>query len=301
MNDHINDYPSSPVPTEHSVYPQLSNVDEMEVKESSVDKDKSQSFTGKAKKHECPMCAKHFTRIDNMNAHIKKIHKHGNGRSTPSALELPTPETYGPMRQSPLHEDLLIFSQGFENEMLEHQAVGINDALRKNWSTIRTHHSIQRPIQDVYNFRLIGRSVMTIDEALKTVFQCLQCRAKINISFGFILRHSETGKASQSNGRVFSAPETIASEADLDRVVERVREADVLKIGFHRRPDTKWTVAATTNVTVYVNKLTRFPIGSPIQKLPSYVANNPGLINLVVNSHTGKRYDYNLCFSDVWP
>ena len=188
----------------------------------------------------------------------------GTMGSSASAPNLQTVESHLPQQPQSTQEVPVVYPAVMDGDNFEHQP-------DQNWSSIRTHHCILRPIQDVYNFRLIGPSAMTVNEALRVIFHRLRYMAKINLSFGFILHHLETGELryfhpSQNNGRVFSSPETIASEAELNRLVERVREMDVLQMGFHRRPDTKWTVAATTNATIYVNKLTRFPIGSPVQE-----------------------------------
>ena len=292
MNDHIDDYPSSPVPPEH-----IANDEEVNERKKSIrgrEKDVTQPLKHKNKKPECPVCGKNFCRMD-MYAHVNKIHN-GNVGSPASAPNLQTVESHLPQQPQSIQEDPVVYPAVIDGDNFEHQPENMSNILHQNWSSI-----FQRPIQDVYNFRRISPSVMTVNEALGVIFHRLRCRAKINLSFGFILRHLETGELryfhpSQNNGRVFPSPETIASEADLNRLVERVREIDVLQMGFHRRPDTKWTVAATTNVTIYVNKLTQFPIGSPVQELPCYVANNKGLWNLVMNRNTGERIDDSLCF-----
>ncbi|XP_071797162.1 uncharacterized protein [Asterias amurensis] len=301
MNDHIDDYPSSPKPPKQSYELSDEMMDEWEESNLNVEEDDGhQQFTHGSRKLECPVCQKQFTRADNVNRHIRASHG-GNVGSAASVLNLPTVHQFIPKQHPPLQEDPLVNPTLPDGDVLDLQPEAIIDTLRKNWGAIRTHHCVQRQIQDVYNFRLIGRAIETVDEVLMALFQRLRCRAKINISFGFVLRHSETGEhryfhSSQNNGRVFPAPATVASQADMGRLMEQVREVDVLKIGFHRRPDTKWTVAATTNMTVYVNKLRQFPIGSPIEKLPPYVAENDGLWNLVRNKNTGERYDDSLCF-----
>ncbi|XP_038066265.1 uncharacterized protein LOC119736293 [Patiria miniata] len=198
-------------------------------------------------------------------------------------------------------EDPREFPAGDYGQENRQDADDILKALRRHWLPIHTHYTTGRRIQDVYNFRLAGNSTIDVDMALRMIFQRLRCRVKINLSSGFILRHSETGQlryfhASQNNARLFPTPETIATEQDMDRVRERVRETDVLQYGILRRPDTKWTVAATTNVMVYVNKMPQFPIGSPVEKLPPYVVNNLGLTNLLRNTNTGNTFDDNFCF-----
>ncbi|XP_071793479.1 uncharacterized protein [Asterias amurensis] len=301
INDHLDDYPSSPVPPKQSHEPSDYMTNEWEESNlNAKEGDEHQQLIQEPRKLECPVCGKHFSRVSNKNNHVKKIHG-GNVGSVVSVPGFPTIDQFIPRQQPSLQEDPLVYPTRTDGAILDLQPEAIVNTVRKNWAAIRTHHYLNRLIQDMYNFRLISNSDMNVDKVLTTVFYRLRCRAKINLSFGFILRHSETGELryfhpSQNNGSVFPSPETVASAEDLDRLVTRVQEADVLQIGFRRRPDTKWTVAATTNVTVYVNKLTQFPIGSPIEKLPPYVAYNNGLWNLVVNSNTGERYDDSLCF-----
>ncbi|XP_038067357.1 uncharacterized protein LOC119737233 [Patiria miniata] len=250
--------------------------------------------------HICPLCDKSFSRHDSLRRHIKTYHE--SGATPPSIHEEPLSHQISrPESPETVPEDPREFpADDFGEENLQ-EADDILKALRRHWLPIRTHYTTGRRIQDVYNFRLAGNSTIDVDLALRMIFQRLRCRVKINLSFGFILRHSETGQlryfhASQNNARLFSTPETVATEQDMDRVRERVRETDILQYGILRRPDTKWTVAATTNVTVYVNKMPQFPIGSPVEKLPHYVANNRGLTNLLRNTNTGKMLDDNFCF-----
>ena len=82
---------------------------------------------------------------------------------------------------------------------------------------------------------------------------------------------------------------------NLQDLIEVLNDADIAEHGRRQRPDTKWTVEAITNMSVFVNK-TDYIIGAPRPDLPPYVTNNSGLIKLQRNRHTGRRYDDNLCF-----
>ena len=183
----------------------------------------------------------------------------------------------------------------------------LNLTISNDWSSVRTHHLSGRPLQDTYNFRMVQGAIslnpgINEEDAIQVVFDNLQSRAKVNISFGLVLRQSVTGElryfhSSANNARFFEEPFSIGSQEDLDRMLAELRRIDVAEFGRQQRPDTKWVVESITNITIFVNKLTKFPIGAAVIELPPYVANiNRGLTKLVRNLHNGAPYTDELCF-----
>ena len=191
-----------------------------------------------------------------------------------------------------------------ENPEEDHE---LNFFLEEYWSSVRTRHLTGRPVQDLYNFRLIGSrrigAPVNMEAGLRAVFQQLRQRVKMNVSFGLVLRNSVTGELRyfhpcHNNARFFEEPFVIASEANLEAMIRALNEADIVEHGRRQRPDTKWSVEAITNINVFVNK-TDYVIGASQTDLPPFVANNTGLIKLQRNRHTGKRYEDTLCFFAV--
>ena len=120
------------------------------------------------------------------------------------------------------------------------------------------------------------------------------------MSFGLILRNNGNGAlqyyyASRNNEQVFEALFQITTAADLQQVREALLNLDVLEWVRQRRPDSKWVVEQVTNVTFFVTKLQGHPIGRGTY-LPSYLAENHGLVALDRNHNNGKVYSDNLCF-----
>ena len=207
-----------------------------------------------------------------------------------------------PLINDPLQEDPLEFPDPDDDD--DDDEMG--QILRRHWSSIRTHHLVDRPIQDNYNFRLVGTRQLEpgvgADEALLIAFNNLRCRAKVNISFGLVLRHTVTGElryfhSSFNNAQFFDEPFPIGSRDDLDRMLEALSRRDVEEFGRRQRSDTKWVLESMTNITIFVNKLKGFPIGAPVRDLPPHVANNHAVVNLVKNRRTGQRFNTDdLCF-----
>ena len=72
-------------------------------------------------------------------------------------------------------------------------------------------------VQDRYNFTLHEMTASTFTEMVHRIFREQTTAFKINVSFGFILRHMETGElryyhSSQNNSRFFDVPHLIRTE-----------------------------------------------------------------------------------------
>ena len=121
---------------------------------------------------------------------------------------------------------------------------------------------------------------------------------KINVSFGFIHRHMETGElrfyhSSQNNSILCDVPHLIRTEEDLEKFLDELQVQNILEYIRQQRPDTNWVVHLLTNVTFYVNKLFDRPIGARVV-LPDHILKSKAVVALVGGSHG--PYEDNLCF-----
>ena len=135
---------------------------------------------------------------------------------------------------------------------------------------------------------------------LQQLFRNQTYRFKVNVSFGFILQHVETGEmryyhSSHNQRRVLEEPRLINNQEDFDIFIEDILQEDILEWVRQQHESTKWVVVYVTNMTVFVNKIEDHPIGSET-KLPAYIKNNKAIIGLDVNAHGHMRYTDNLCF-----
>ena len=69
----------------------------------------------------------------------------------------------------------------------------ITQTYRQHWPQIRTGFSRQNRLQDWYNFRLSTTSPTALREQLNRIFADQSTVFKVNFSFGFIFRNTETG------------------------------------------------------------------------------------------------------------
>ena len=166
----------------------------------------------------------------------------------------------------------------------------------EKWSQIRTR-SVIRPVQDIYNFFLNSNINDLLDQIHKTIMSNQNSRFKINFSFGYILKNIESGALrfshpSYNNHCVLNTAKLISNSDELSRFLETLSEFNFLEN--FERPDTKWQYLSTTNVTFYVNKLRKTPIGQ-CDTMLHFLVHNHGLHSLIADFRTGELYQDRLC------
>jgi len=87
----------------------------------------------------------------------------------------------------------------------------VRNIVREHWWEIRTRQSRRNRIQDWYNFRLESYERHVFQQFLDQILADQSTVFRLNLSFGFILRNTQTGDlqyyhASANNNRVFDQP-----------------------------------------------------------------------------------------------
>ena len=173
----------------------------------------------------------------------------------------------------------------------------LQDVIRENWASIRTHTS-HGPVQSRYNIKLTNSYTRTLE--LGQIFLDQTTAFKINLSYGFILRNRTSGRYkfyhSSCNccGRYLDEPSLITNADTFEIFPERIKEPDILKWALSQRPNSDWVVELVTNVTYFVNCILQHPIGCVGLVIPAYVKNNKSIIALEKDHH-GRPYVDNLC------
>ena len=95
-----------------------------------------------------------------------------------------------------------------------------------------------------------------IGDMLRSIFRAQRNTFKINLAFGFILSNVKTGEKRHyypsQNGLIFDHPLTVADEADLERVLQRMGETDWLEYVREQKPNSKWCIALLINVAFHL-------------------------------------------------
>lgn len=113
-------------------------------------------------------------------------------------------------------------------------------------------------------------------QSLREIFGRQTHAFKINLSFGMILAHTETGRhryfRPYDNQSVLEEPVLVSERADIQKVVRKLSKMDVLREAAKTRPDTKWRLVILTNIRFKVYN-TNYVLGAVDKKkgLPDYI------------------------------
>ena len=210
-------------------------------------------------KFKCTKCAKSFSSVDNLNRH--ELAKHspsveprpftcrdcGEGLTSFYNLQSHRRDVHGKRtRRSVEDVDLSSFQQypTLIQELRPVQHFLMDD-------------KIELTRKRIYNYRLDGMDDSFIEEKLDSIFADLDCTAKLNFSFGFILRNTEDPSEfryyyAADNNPVFTTPVTISNHQDLEFIKDRIDKESIFESAIQQRSNTKWRFFALTNVTFFV-------------------------------------------------
>ena len=132
------------------------------------------------------------------------------------------------------------------------------------------------------------------------VYQRQSKAFKLNLNFGYVLRHRDNGSA-----RYFKPFEHeglldipiyihVSSRRDLTRLADWLRNLNLLESLMMQRPDTKWVIELLTNVRISVYK-TNFLLGDPRNAVPEHIKLHKAIYSLVADKRTGKLFNDNFC------
>ena len=120
---------------------------------------------------------------------------------------------------------------------------------------------------------------------------------RLNLEFGLILRHTETGEyryfRAFANEALFERPVYISRRKDLNRLCLRLQRFNVSDYILRHRPDTKWKPYLITNVRFVLYHL-NYPLGNVVQ-LPEYLTSSKSIVALDKKFHNQKHYKDHLC------
>jgi hypothetical protein len=153
----------------------------------------------------------------------------------------------------------------------------VNDALENCYRTNRAlilERYREGPVESLYNIPMFpGMRIWDIGQALQGIYDRQRHAFKVNLAFGFIMRHVETGEyrffRPFDNVNIFDAPILISRRSDIGKVLKKLKELDVLAKMAKNRPNTKWLLVLLTNIRVKVYN-TNFTLGVAKQ-LPDYI------------------------------
>lgn len=127
---------------------------------------------------------------------------------------------------------------------------------KDHWSTIQP--SVKKgTLKDTYHFPLSEND--QIVGKFQQVIENYNKRVKVNVAFGFILGHKETGELKfyhpSNNTMVFGTAQVVSDSADKKNIENEIEREDLLELASRSRPSTIWNVETIACIRFDVYRL----------------------------------------------
>ena len=140
--------------------------------------------------------------------------------------------------------------------------------------------------------------VSLLNDELDHVFKELKCAAKVNLSFGFILKNLEDGMCryfyAQENNNFMQRAKLVCTQADMTNLKDRMQKLDIVDFFNQERANTKLKFFKLTILTIFASLLKVVPMGCTDTVLPE-----PVLENHNVNCFTFERVTKQPCSDNL--
>ena len=280
----------------------------------------------KSKQWECEECSRVFSSNFNLTRYLKTCKGEQPSSSTGRVLKRKQSSSKTPTKKmklgKPVHHHVIcaICHKGFTSKKLRDEHViethhippidlytqyvpsfvsGDDETMQcveDSLHLIMRPHDIKADTKQLNFFRFTEFSFDDMALHLDEVFSLHDEAFKLNISFGFIMTHIETGEHQYfypaRNQTLLSEPFRICHSSDVASLLQLLKDKDILEHVHQQRPDTKWRLTHITNV-LYITYNLRHVIGSDVV-LPDHLMKKTSL-TCFVNNRDGKPYNDNLC------
>ena len=155
------------------------------------------------------------------------------------------------------------------------------------------------PVESLFNVPVAENlSFEHIERSLNDIYETQTHAFRINLSFGFIMRHDTEQRyryfRPYDNVSVLEEPMFVSKRSDIQKIMRQLRTLDIFKELNKQRPDTKWRLVLVTNVR-FKTYSTNFPLGSDKIKLPKHIKDSMSIISLDRDPVTNNVYKDNFC------
>ena len=141
---------------------------------------------------------------------------------------------------------------------------------------------LERARHKVFNYAVETLNETIVNEKFDQFFNILNCAAKVNLAFGFILTNIEDGGFryfyARENNTLLDQTKPVCTHDDLAKLKDFLNKTDVIESCNQERKKTKWRFHKLTNLTVFAALLKDVPMGCKNAVLPEPLLRN-GTIN----------------------
>ena len=150
----------------------------------------------------------------------------------------------------------------------------------------------------VFNFAMSSFDMPLLNDKLDYVFKELKSAAKVNLTFGFVLKKIEDGLCrcfyAHENKTNMERTKLVCTHADMTNLKERMQNLDIVDFCTRERANTKWKFYKLTNLTIFASLLKDETMGCKDTVLPEPLLKNHNVNCLTYEKNTLQTYSDNL-------
>ena len=160
---------------------------------------------------------------------------------------------------------------------------------------------LQKGRHRVFNFAMSTFDNSLINMKLDLVFKGLECAAKVNLAFGFVLKNVQDGScrhfyAHENNTlTLMERSKLLCTPDDITNLKEKLQKLDIVELCTRERANTKWKFYKLTILTVFTALLKDVLMGCKDSVLPEPLLKNQNVNCLTFERNTSQPYNDNLC------
>ena len=219
----------------------------------------------------CAQCANFSTTSQaDLNYHIAKKHSASQPKVTHDCQECGEsfPSFFSLRQHKIQHKDL----RKNEEQELTLPSLNIESLNNKNHQDeiqsckhFLVDSEIEKARLKVFNYAMETLSTKIVEEKVDHVFKNLNCAAKVNFEFGFILKNIEDGRFryfyAHENNTLLDRPKLVCNKDDLTKLKDILNKTDVIESCSRERMNTTWRFYKLTNLTVFAALPKDVPMG----------------------------------------
>ena len=142
-----------------------------------------------------------------------------------------------------------------------------------------TDTEMQKGRRRVFKFAKSSLDMSFSNDKLDYVFKELQCAAKVNLAFGFVLKNIEDRMCryfyAHENKTIMQRSKLVRTQADMTNLRDRMQKMNFVDICTRERSDTKWKFYKLTGLTIFASLLKDVSLGCIDSVLPEPLLKNP--------------------------
>ena len=150
----------------------------------------------------------------------------------------------------------------------------------------------------VFNFAMSTFDNSLINQNMELIFKGLECAAKVNLAFGFVLKNVEDGSCryfyAHENNTLIERLKLVCTPDDITNLKENLQKVDIVDLCTRERANTKWKFYKLTKLTVFAVLLKDVPMGCKDCVPPEPLLKNQNVKCLTFEKNTRKPYNDNL-------